>query len=255
MKSLESLYLPLFVPVPDRDPHILIYKTSAFFAVELNISRSGKRAVKIEGKICREALRQLRNAMNVIVKEALPDSFLLRVYVETEHSCFIPSMLVSSLLKLIDLTSQYYEESFSDEDKDEIVEGILSERLGFFRNLGKSLSIATRKKISLLFSASELREISTPPIDVYPKKRLRIGNAPVLEQRMADLIAKMNSLFLFDHYESILEENEEKRNLSERGINSLFHYMYGVPTMRQGVYSFDTPSALCFYRIGGGRKK
>lgn len=251
-ESVVPLFLPLFIPIPGRQPHILVYKTEKVALIRLTLKRAPERNVSIRGNIKRGESKLLKEALNVVVMKALPESFHLEIEIKKESKCFSVSLTASSLLHLIELGSSIYEESFTEQDKEEIVEGILTEKIGLPEGVGLLVSRALLKNTSIMgLPGSESSEMLVSPLRAEPIRTIKIREIPKLDEGTADLVAKLNSHLLVEHYLSIKEKNELRKIMAERGVNAMMHYLYGVSVSRNGVYSLEGRDKLCLYHLEG----
>jgi hypothetical protein len=258
MDSIEgkfNLYLPLLVPVPGRENHILVYKTESHATISMELLRSHSRGISIFGNIGEITKLMLAKALRTILHEGFPEPFELKVTANTESKCFTPSIIVGAVAQLIELGSSVYEESFSQDDKDEIIEGLLSERLKLHYGIGILISRAMRASASLIGSpASGSTEFGSFSIHAKPYGVTRISANPFLDEGTSDLLAKLNSYVLVQHYLSVKDSNELRRRTAERGINAAIHFLYGTRVPSEGVLSPDSRTRFCLYKIGEERR-
>jgi len=248
IEKKSRLFLPLFVPIPHRQPHILIYRTDREFSIRLKLKRGPERKILFENATRKEN-RIVLKALRLFAERVFPEPFELIISLEGGAECFSPSITASSVLSAIELGSSIYEESFAGEDIDEILEGIFYRELGFPDGLGYLISKAVRNDASVIGSyGSETAVIDVDPMKVKEGGIIaQIEETPSLDEATSDLVAKLNSHLVTMHYLSIKSADPHGKKLAERGINALLHFLYGIPLPAIGVYSIEAPEGFCSF--------
>ncbi|HEU97522.1 MAG TPA: hypothetical protein ENO36_01525 [Fervidicoccus fontis] len=251
-EKVATLFIPLFVPLRGRQPHILIYKTMNTASISLNLEKSPERGVSINGDLGKSEAKLIKDALSIVIEEAFPEPFHLSISIMKEMKCFSISLAASSLLSLIELGSSIYEEEFTQQDKEEIVEGIFSEKMGFPEGLGMLVSNAILNDTSIIGSlGSEASRIEVPPLKVKPLRYSIFREKSKLDEGLADLVAKLNSHLLVLHYLSLKHKDEASKRMVERGLNALVHFLFDVNVPKKGAYSIDNTNKLCLYTLEG----
>ncbi|AFH42447.1 hypothetical protein IOK49_03075 [Fervidicoccus fontis] len=230
MEILSKIPLTLGVLIPKRNTPFLAYLTDSYLEISYKIKQSSEFSIEIRGLDERIAKASMEH-VSYLIKKGSPLPLKVDIEARGIGNCSnLPSAVALILKGVILSLEEYYEEKFSNDEKIEILNGVMNSVGIFPEEILQSLIRATVREKSLIYSDTD-GEIFLEDLKVRCngiKEKGSISVEKEIDSGLLDMYSKLNSYLLILNVNGIVEKNKEKFEQSIRGLNSLYYAIYDV---------------------------
>lgn len=248
---LFNVPAPVTAVVPHREQTVVAYKTDTFIEIYLEIKKSDTYAVLLESNDDELFLRA-KEILEYILVNGSPDRLSVGISYKIIGNCYYrPSILLALALSLIGALERIYEENIEESDKVGILHGVVSALNTFEPSIVHAISTSIIKKESIVFSSTQ-GGTTLENLQVICKikdiKKASMQEPSKLE-RILDLLAKLNSLLVIEHIDSLKTRDTTRKELAERAISSLYYIIYGLPPSNLAITVPELSESFAYLEI------